>query len=119
LKLPVVDYILRAGSPKTANGMLFTLLVSMLERSAGFSGGSLVQLVNELPTIVAKDSTVSYENGRLWNLFDAILQKDPSTGHNMFQTIKALMTAKLIRPVKIDQHCTSVYRGLQQMSRSS
>jgi len=118
LTLPVLDYILRAGSPKTSNGMLFTLLVNMLERSGGFAGASILQIINGLPGLAAADSTISYENGRLWNLFDAILQKDATTGPAMFQTIKALMTAKLIRPVKIDQHCTSVYRGLQQMSRS-
>jgi len=118
VKLPVVDYILRAGSPKTSNGMLFTLFVSMLEKSAGFAGASLVEAVNQLPSIAAADSTVSYENTRLWNLFDAIIQKDPSTAQPLFQTIKSLMTAKLLHVVKIDQHCLSVYRALQS-SRSA
>jgi len=116
LTLPVLDFVLRAGSPKTSNGMLFTLMVSMLERSERFTGAPLLDMVGKLPDLVAEDSTISFENGRLWNLFDAIIHKDPSTGRAMFQTIKTLLTAKLIRTVKIDQHCTSVYRELQNMS---
>jgi len=116
--LSVLDFVLRAGSPKSANGMLFTLMANCLERSAGFAGAPLLDLIGKLPIAVAEDSSLSCENGRLWNLFDVVLRKDPSTGPAMFQTIKTLLTAKLLRPVKIDQHCTSVYRALQQVSRT-
>ena len=124
LTLPALDYVLRSGSPKAAPAMLFTLLANTLARSPAFAAAPLCDLLSKLPSCVSASgasasgaSAPIYDSSRLWNIFDVVVSKDPSASRQVFLTIKTLLTAGLLRPIKIDRHCLSVYEKLQQKQK--
>ena len=125
LTLPALDYVLRAGSPKAASAMLFTLLINALERSPALSAATtpLCSLLAQLPSCVppaaaaAASPSTYYDSTRIWNIFDAVLSKNPAAARLVFQTIKTLLTAGILRAIKVDRHCVNVYERLRSLQQ--